>query len=115
MTEVTLASYPIRRGKVTAAAALARQRDSDAPPKCRPPLTRLDASTSGKDEIVVFYMPHCEGHLYESVVRARWSAEALADFICVGNTFETVEDRWRAKSADPERSGRRTSSRRRAS
>ena len=63
----------------------------------------LSSSTSGKDEIVVFYMPHCEGHLYESVVRARWSAEALADFICVGNTFETYADRWRAKNADPEK------------
>jgi len=63
----------------------------------------VSASTSEKDELVVFYMPHCEGHLYESVVRARWSAEALADFICVGNTFETYADRWRAKNADPEK------------
>lgn len=63
----------------------------------------VSASTSEKDELVVFYMPHCEGHLYESVVRARWSAESLADFICVGNTFETYADRWRAKNADPEK------------
>ena len=61
----------------------------------------LSASTSGKDEIVVFYMPHCEGHLYESVVRARWSAEALADFICVGNTLETTRDRWALKVPIP--------------
>ena len=63
----------------------------------------VSASSSTKDELVVFYMPHCEGHLYEDVVRARWSVGALRDLVCVGNTFETYADRWRAKSADPEK------------
>lgn len=58
---------------------------------------------SGEDDLVVFYMPHCEGHLYESVVRARWSASALRDFVCVGNTFETYAERWKSRNADPEK------------
>jgi len=61
------------------------------------------SSSTTKDELVVFYMPHCEGHLYEDVVRARWSVGALKDLVCVGNTFETYADRWRAKNADPEK------------
>jgi hypothetical protein len=61
------------------------------------------AAATTRDELVVFYMPHCEGHLYEDVVRARWCARALRDFVCVGNTFATYADRWRAKNANPEK------------
>ena len=58
-------------------------------------------SDGDADEFVVFYMPHCEGDLYESVVRARWSATNLRDLVCVGNTFTTYADRWAAKNVDP--------------
>ena len=60
----------------------------------------LDGSAS---EFVLFYMPHCEGHLYESVVRARWTVDAMRDFVCVGNTFTTYAERWSVKNADPEK------------
>ena len=64
----------------------------------------VNARASGEEEeLVVFYMPHCEGHLYESVVCARWSASALRDFVCVGNTFETYAERWKSRNADPEK------------
>ena len=59
-----------------------------------------DVGDDGADEMVVFYMPHCEGDLYESVVRARWSARKLRDLVCVGNTFTTYADRWAAKNVD---------------
>ena len=55
------------------------------------------------NEFVLFCMPHCEGHLYESVVRARWNVGAMRDFVCVGNTFTTYAERWSLKNADPEK------------
>ena len=65
----------------------------------------VEATTNGDDDdgFLVFYMPHCEGHLYESVVQARWSVQGMREFVCVGNTFETYAERWKTKNADPEK------------
>ncbi|KAI9358002.1 hypothetical protein DFJ73DRAFT_774621 [Zopfochytrium polystomum] len=36
----------------------------------------------------LFYMPHCGDVLYNNVVRANWSAEALSRLVVVGNSFD---------------------------
>jgi len=62
-----------------------------------------ESASDGREDIVVYYMPHCEGDLYEAVLRARWSASGLKDFVCIGNTFATYVDRWAARTVDPEK------------
>eukprot|EP00898_Chlorokybus_atmophyticus_P002965 jgi/Chlat1/366/Chrsp10S01486 len=46
------------------------------------------------DRPTLFYMPHCEAHLYDNLLRANWTA--LERLIVLGNSFNHYHERWDA-------------------
>lgn len=48
-----------------------------------------------EDQSTFFYMPHCEGVLYDGLLRTNWSTRgALRGHAVLGNNFETYVERW---------------------
>lgn len=41
-----------------------------------------------------FYMPHCEGVLYDSLLAANWTVSQLSRLAILGNSFRDYDDKW---------------------
>ncbi|XP_002978884.2 protein SENSITIVITY TO RED LIGHT REDUCED 1 [Selaginella moellendorffii] len=44
------------------------------------------------EEPTLFFMPHCESHLYDNVVKANWGS--LGKIAILGNSFASYMERW---------------------
>jgi hypothetical protein len=55
----------------------------------------LSVNEQGRRHVVkptLFYLPHCEAELYDSLLNANWRAEDLNRMVLFGNSFETYKD-----------------------
>ncbi|KAI8471053.1 MAG: hypothetical protein J3K34DRAFT_458516 [Monoraphidium minutum] len=52
-------------------------------------------------EPTLFYLPHCEAALCDTLLGANWSAAALPNVAILGNSFSTYRERWAAPGAKP--------------
>ena len=53
------------------------------------------AAAVPEDQSTFFYMPHCEGMLYDGLLRTNWSTRgALRGHAMLGNNLETYVERW---------------------
>ena len=53
-----------------------------------------DASDPGAAGSELFLMPHCEGTLYDALLRRSWELSRLRRLKVVGNSFAAYERRW---------------------
>ncbi|MCO5612322.1 hypothetical protein L7F22_066587 [Adiantum nelumboides] len=42
----------------------------------------------------LFYMPHCEGWLYDNLLQANWAPCALRQIVILGNSFKAYQEIW---------------------
>jgi len=47
----------------------------------------------------LFFMPHCDRFLYENVLRANWSPDALSRVVIIGNSFSRYTEREFGKAS----------------
>lgn len=57
-------------------------------------LDEKSASEHQADRLTFFYMPHCDASLYDDVLDANWHVARMPNVIILGNSFETIHERW---------------------
>ncbi|KAL0027604.1 hypothetical protein WJX79_001199 [Trebouxia sp. C0005] len=46
----------------------------------------------------LFYMPHCDCHLYNNLLQANWGPHQLHKIAILGNSFHSYVQRWAHRS-----------------
>lgn len=64
-------------------------------------MERPDEFEGYESEPTFYYMPHCEGPVYDMVLRRRWSLLALGDTAILGNSFRAYHDVWNGRGCKP--------------
>lgn len=64
-------------------------------------MERPDEFEGYESEPILYYMPHCEGPVYDMVLRQRWNLLALEDTAILGNSFRTYHDVWNGTGCKP--------------
>lgn len=57
-----------------------------------------DAAARAVTARTLFYMPHCEGWLYDNLLAANWAPAAMRRIIILGNPFSQYAWRWAPQS-----------------
>lgn len=68
----------------------------------------LEENDSGKYAVTgptLFYMPHCDCHLYNNLLKANWGPRQLCKIAILGNSFRAYAQRWAlpSKKNSPDR------------
>lgn len=64
-------------------------------------MERPDGFVDEEEEPVLFYMPHCEGPVYDMVLRFRWNLHKLQNTAILGNSFRTYREMWNGEGCKP--------------